>query len=338
MSQPPWIPPPIGYCLQRRTHDPHLRDTELLTEITSLGYRGRLAGMEQFLHRHAPARQPCTQCASPADREIAGNRQTCLLAPKGQLPVPVRPLAGEMLASYLRRLAAANHLPVSALMSAMPTWLTWRFAGHRLLPPGTWMGPGGAESLQRLAALTGTPAATIARVLPVFGGRPRGPARATTACRRCTAIRGTTQPVPVHQAAHETICTRHGIWLPPPGQPQLDVTACPEITTAQYHARRLLRRYTPEQLIYAEIQAAALATSKRPPGWPSPSGREQRTQLLRRTNPGLAPSAEPELIRAARYPDIITDTATILTAAADATCLIQFDASQLSDLPLRQIK
>jgi hypothetical protein len=337
MSQPAWTAPPAGYCRQRRADDPHLRDTDLLEEITSLGYRGRLAAMAQYLRDHGPARQPCTQCGSPADRSTAQNRGTCLFAPDRQLPVPARPVAGEMLGSYLGRLATANHLPLTTLMAALPDWLTWRFASHYLLPRNTRPGPEAAESLHRLAILTGMPATSITRVLPVFGGGPRGPARAITACRRCAAARDIAHPVPVHQAAHEMVCTRHGIWLPPPGLPQLDVTACPEITTAQHHARRLLRRCTPEQLIYAQVQAA-LATSGHPPGWPASPGGEQRTQLLRKTNPGLNPSAEAELIRAARYPDTIAGTAAILTAAATTPCLIQFDASQLSDLSLRHLK
>lgn len=266
-------------------------------------------------HHGCPARQPCTQCASPADRAIAANRYRPLLAPAGPLPVPVRPLAGEMLASYLRRLAAASHLPVPALMSALPDWLTWRFTSHQLPPHGTGLPLPATASLHRLAALTATPAATIARTLPIFGGGPRGPARATTACRRCAAARGITRPVPVHQAAHEMVCTRHGIWLPPPGLPQLNTSACPEIVTAHYRARALLRRCTPEQLIYAQVQAAELIASGLPGREPSP-GWEQRTQFLRRTNPGLNAPAETELIRAARYPGIIALAAQNITTAA----------------------
>jgi hypothetical protein len=222
-----------------------------------------------------------------------------------------------MLASYLGRLAAANHLPVTTLTAALPAWLTWKYASHRLLPRGARPAPQAAESLRRLAILTGTPAAAIARALPALGGGPRGPARAITACRRCAAARGITQPVPVHQAAHETVCTRHGIWLPRPGLPQLDISACPEIITAQHRARRLLRRCTPEQLIYAQVESAAPATSGRTrdrepsPGW------EKRALLLQKTTPGLNSTAEPELIRAARYPDIIALTAKTITAARD---------------------
>ncbi len=311
MSEPPWIPPPVGYCVQRRADDPHLRDTDLLDEITSLGYRGRLAAMAHYLRRHGPARQRCTQCGSPADRTIAAHRETCLLAPGTQLPVTVRPFAGEMLASYLGRLAAANHLPVTTLTAALPAWLTRRFASHHLLPRSTRPPPEAAESLHRLVILTGTPATSITRVLPVFGGGPRGPARAITACRRCAAARGITEPVPVHHAAHEMVCTRHGIWLPPPGLPQLDVGACPEIITAQHRARRLLRYCIPEQLIHAQVQAAAPASSGRP-GRELSAGWEHRAQLLAKANPGLPTSAEAELTRAARYPHMIALTATLL--------------------------
>jgi hypothetical protein len=239
-----------------------------------------------------------------------------MLVPGGPLPVPARPLAGEMLASYLRRLAAANHLPVTTLLSALPAWLTWKFASHRLPPRDASPPPRTADSLHRLAALAGIPATSIARTLPLLGGTPHGPARATTACRQCAATHGTTRPVPVHQPAHEITCTRHGTWLPPAGLPQLDVSACPEIITAQHRARRLLHLCTPEQLIYAQVKATELAASGHPPGSQPSPGREQRTQLLRKANPGLSAPAEAELSRAARYPDIIALTAKIITTAA----------------------
>jgi len=79
--------------------------------------------------------------------------------------------------------------------------------------------------------------------------------RATTACRRCAARRGIHQPVPVHLPAHQQICTHHGLWLSPAPRPQLDLTDCPEIIAAQRRADRLLRRCTPQQLIFAELNA-----------------------------------------------------------------------------------
>ena len=281
-----WTAPPVGYCLQRRADDPHLRDTDLLEEITSLGYHERLASMANYLRRHAPPRQPCTQCGSPADRAIAAHRETCLLAPDGQLPVPVRPLAGEMLASYLGRLAAANHLPVTTLTAALPAWLTWKYASHRLLPAA----PGRRRKPPRACA--GSPSSP---------GRPRP--RSPGPCPRSAAgpaarprhhglpaMRRRPRHHPAGPGApgrSRDALHRHGIWLPPPGLPQLDVSACPEIITAQHRARRLLRRCTPEQLIYAQAEAAALATSGRTPDREPSPGWEKRALLLQKTTPGL---------------------------------------------------
>ena len=218
-----WTAPPVGYCLQRRADDPHLRDSDLLEEITSLGYHERLASMANYLRRHAPPRQPCTQCGSPADRAIAAHRETCLLAPDSQLPVPVRPLAGEMLASYLGRLAAANHLPVTTLTAAPSAWLTWKYASHRLLPPRHQAGaasrrePAPARRAHRDARHRNRPVPARVR------RRPRGPARAITACRRCAAARGITQPVPVHQPAHRRSAPGTAYGFPGP--------ACPNSTS-----------------------------------------------------------------------------------------------------------
>ena len=44
--------PLTEYCRQRRADDPHLREPDLLKEITSLGYHGALASMANYLRRH----------------------------------------------------------------------------------------------------------------------------------------------------------------------------------------------------------------------------------------------------------------------------------------------
>jgi hypothetical protein len=68
-------------------------------------------------------------------------------------------------------------------------------------------------------------------------------------------LRRNHQVVPAHLPVHDKVCTRHGIWLSDHGQPLLDVTACPEIITAQHRTNRLLRRCTPQHLTPAH-QAA----------------------------------------------------------------------------------
>jgi hypothetical protein len=309
------LSPLTEYCRQRLAEDPHLRNPDLLKEITTLGYHGSLRTLTGWLNSHRLTRPRCVQCEASPARAIAGMRVTCPVVPEGQLPIPARPLAGEMLASYLSRLAAANHLRLLTLLAIMPRWLTSKITSHRARLPGSELLPAATKSLYQLAALTGAPATAIARALPVFGGGPQGPARAITACRRCAAARGITQPVPVHQPACEMVCTRHGMWLPRAGQPQVDVTACPEIISAEHRARRLLRHCTPEQLLRARLKAAQIVIRSPQAAGESSRGWQQRTGLLRAANPVLnTPAAEYELAQAATYPGIIAMSAMIIAS------------------------
>lgn len=94
--------------------------------------------------------------------------------------------------------------------------------------------------------------------------RPTPADRSAPPPHAAAARRGVTEPVPVHLPVHLKLCTRHGIWLSDTGQPNLDVTACPEIITGQHRANRLLRRYTPQQVVLAhEVALAAI------PPWPA---------------------------------------------------------------------
>jgi hypothetical protein len=76
--------------------------------------------------------------------------------PLRQLPIDVRPAAGERAESYIRRLARANHLP--------PSYLRCYLAG-----PPHWQGQ---VQPQRLAALTGRPARILQHTL-IARGWPR---------------------------------------------------------------------------------------------------------------------------------------------------------------------
>jgi transposase len=73
--------------------------------------------------------------------------------PLRQLPINVRPAAGEHADSYIRRLARANHLP--------PSYLRCYLAG-----PPHWQG---RIRPQRLAALTGRPARVLQQTLTARG-------------------------------------------------------------------------------------------------------------------------------------------------------------------------
>jgi hypothetical protein len=172
-----------------------------------------------------------------------------------------------------------------------------------------------AEALRALAHLTTTTPASLARALPACATTDtHGPVRATTACHRCTARRGIHQPVPVHLPAHHKVCARHGIWLSDADQPHLDLTACPEIITAQHRANRLLRRCTPQQLM-----SAHLAATKMIPPWPSslaaiPIHWRHRLLTLQTTNRCLGtPTDHDAYTDAAKYPDAVALAATTLT-------------------------
>jgi hypothetical protein len=300
--------PLTGYCRQRLADDPHLPTAGLLAELTVLGYHGTPASLGSALRHHQITRPRCTQCQSSPGFALTSRRITCPVVPEGQLPRTARPVAGEMLGSYLSRLAAANHIDLVPVLALLPRWATGKLTSHRArLPPGQQ--PAAAiESLNALAVLTGTEPAALARALPAFGGGPGGPARAITACRRCTAARGITHPVPVHWPAWQMACTRHRIWLSRPGRPQLDITACPEIVMAAHHAGRLVPHHTPAEVIYAQLEAAQIIT--RPPAEETSRIWQQRTRLLRAANPGLnTTTAESELTQAAAYPEIITQAA-----------------------------
>jgi hypothetical protein len=300
-----------GYCRQRFAEDPHLQSSALLSELTELGFQGSQRTFYRGLtsHRLLPSGRQRPQARDQAPQDTPGipRLPAYTRQPTPVLPRSVTPITGEALISYLNRLAHANHLTLTEVLTVLPSWFSTKISNrddraqhHTLIPAVT-------EALRTLAHLTGTPATSLARALPAFGtAGPRSPFRATTACRRCTARRGIHQPVPVHLPAHHKVCTRHGIWLSDTGQPQLDLAACPEITAAQHQANRLLRRYTPQQLMLA-YQAAAKAV----PPWPAspaviPLHWRYRLLTLQTANHRYGtPTDHDAYTHAAIYPDAI---------------------------------
>ena len=155
-----------------------------------------------------------------------------------------------------------------------------------VVPPGFDPEPGREDVEQGIKA-----------ALPAFGGSRGRPVRAVTACRLCTTARRISQPVPVHLPAHHQVCLRHGIWLSGPGTPQFSVRGCPDILDAERRARRLLRRCTIEQLIYARIQ---------PPADQAEQAWKRRTTALIESNPRSLTETSPQaLFQAAAYPDAV---------------------------------
>ena len=290
--------PFAAYCRQRLADDPHLRTPALLTELSFLGIGNARSTIYHALERHGIQAHPCPDC-HPAS--MSGYAP--LAAPRGPwpapLPVPVAPVAGEALASFLGRLAAANRTTPEAVLDILPPWFRVKARWHndRWLPSSLM--PWADDAAARLAVISGPTAAVIKNALPASGGSRGQPVRAVTACRLCTAARRISQPVPVHLPAHHQVCLRHGIWLSGPGTPQFSVRGCPDIMAAERQARRL--RCTIEQLIYSKIQATAGQDDR---AW------KRRTLALIETNPRQAAESNAQaLFQAAAYPEAVAAAA-----------------------------
>ena len=214
------------------------------------------------------------------------------------------------MSSYPGRVAAANHITATALLALLPRWFRTKIRDCDDRGQHAKLLPAAAGALHQLATVTGSTSKTLAHALPVFTyftGDPARPVRATAACQRCLAANGIHQPIPILLAAHLRICSRHQLWLPASGLPQLDLSACPDITAAQHQARRLLRRCTPQQLISAQVAAVEHITGPEPDPQAQPANWQQRVSLLHASNtrPGSTAPTRDQLIPAAIYPDAI---------------------------------
>ena len=285
--------PFAAYVLQRAADDRHLRGAGLHREITALGYAGSYSAFTRELRGHGIS-VGCRTCKPWQPVTPAPEQRLALL------PARVAPITGETIASYLARVAAASHLPVTAITDVLPPWFAVRAAAcDDLASPGL-VQPGVAG---HLAALTGITETALRHALPALagscGGRP--PVRAALACRRCAARHGCHDPVPVHLPAHQRACEQHRTWL---GRAtQIDVTAAPGIISAARKAARLARQYGITSLLLAETTARKHAAD-------GPRTR-RRTAALAPANPGLDPQ-HPDMAQAAAYPDTIKMIAAIL--------------------------
>ena len=286
--------PFAAYLRQRAGDDRHLRGAGLHREITALGYAGSYSAFTRELRGHGIT-VACSACKPWQPVTPAREQRPALL------PVRTAPLAGETIASYLARAAAANHLPIRAITDVLPPSFAVRASAcddiarpGLLQPDGTWC----------LAALTGITETALRHALPALAGQRdngRPPVRSAAACRHCAARHGHHDPVPVHLPAHRRACERHRTWL---GRAiQIDLAAAPEIISASRKAVRLARQHGITRLVLAETTAR-----QQPAG--DPHGR-RRTATLAMANPGLDPG-HPDIAEAAAYPDTIKMAAAIL--------------------------
>jgi len=299
--------PFAAYCKQRLDDDPHLRAPALLAEITLLGFPGGRQTFYRALERHALQLHPCPDCYVARISGYAPLTETRQTKPS-PLPLPASPVGGETLVSFLNRLATVNRTSPQTLLEALPPWFSVKARWHDDRWQHDQLTPWAGDAATALAVISGTTVTAIKSALPAFGAGSGRPARAATACRLCTAARRIQQPVPVHLPAHHQVCLKHGIWLSGPGTPQFSVSRCPGILAAERQARRLRRRCTAEQLIYARVQAAAgQAGSERT--W------KHQTMALIASNPRSVTESHPQaLFLAAAYPEAISAAAAILAS------------------------
>ena len=288
--------PFAAYVLQRAADDRHLRGAGLHREITALGYAGSYSAFTRELRGHGIT-AACRTC-KPWQPVTPAREQRPEL-----LPVRTAPLTGETIASYLARMAAANHVPVSAITDVLPPWFAVRAAAcDDIAKPGL-LQPGDTG---RLAALAGITEIALRHALPALAGHRddgRPSVRAAFACRRCTARHGQHDPVPVHLPAHQRACERHRTWL---GRAiQIGITAAPDVITASWQASRLARQHGITRLVLAETTARQQAAA-------GPRAR-QRAAALALANPGLD-AQHPDTAEAAAYPETIKMAAAILSA------------------------
>lgn len=186
--------------------------------------------------------------------------------PAHQLPIIVRPAAGELLVSYIARLADANGVPAGRLLcwvgecGTVPRELSRRRDG--------WLNH---PARHRLETATGLPAATLVRALPGLGSTAPNPggdpgipvicwrqqppaARWVSACRACTTRCADAPPVVVEVPASRHLCRRHRHWLHRGGS--FPVTA--EITRAQRAHNRLVRRRGSQVTARSYSEAASI--------------------------------------------------------------------------------
>jgi hypothetical protein len=293
--------PFAAYIRQRAADDRHLRAAGLHREITALGYPGSYSAFTRELRGHGIT-VACMTCKAWKRTATSARRQLPAL-----LPIRVAPVAGEMISSYLSRVAAASHLPASAITSVLPAWFaTQATACDDLASPGL-LQPGDTACL---AVLTGITETALRHALPALAGTRDGtrPAvRTALACRRCTARAGHRGPVPVHLPACQRACIRHRTWLG--HNIQIDLTSAPDIIRASQHAARLARQHGITTLVLAETTARQQAAG-------SPD-MQRRAAALATRNRHLD-AGHPGMTEAAAYPETIR-TATEILSAPGAT-------------------
>jgi hypothetical protein len=213
------------------------------------------------------------------------------MAATRRLPVPVPLMQTETLASYLARLATANHLDPRDLRAHLGM-------ATRTRPP----------DLDRLAAMTGHAPHLLDDVLvdarPPPGRSRLAPLTGRIACQRCTARRGIAGDVYCVDP-DQRVCHRHRRWLGGPTEDadQHDLTGLPEVWAAQRRHHRLLRRHGTET-----ARSALYWATKIVEGWTERGerGEHRERRLVRLPGSGVFPEPDRSVLRMVNYPEVVT--------------------------------
>jgi len=136
--------PFAAYCRQRLADDPHLRTPALLAEVSRLGLRSGRAKFYRALDRHGIQPHPCPDCYTARISGFAALSAARHPLRPAPLPRPAAPVAGETLASFLRRLASVSHTGLEAVLEILPPWFTSRPDGTTTAGSMTSSHPGPA--------------------------------------------------------------------------------------------------------------------------------------------------------------------------------------------------
>ncbi len=214
------------------------------------------------------------------------------------LPVRVPLVAAETLNSYLARVATANHLDTGDLRKHLGMRTPTR-------PP----------DFDRMSTLTGHSPDKLTNLLadacPRTGRTRLSPLRGRPACRYCTRRRGI--PTDVECVAPDLrVCRRHLRWLGGITDPvggQHDLTALPEVASAQRRHHHLIRRHgaTPAR---TAVRAAATITDSWNKHGVITSRQQRCSESLQATTSRDASRsdwpAEQRLRTMLTYPDVVT--------------------------------
>lgn len=187
--------------------------------------------------------------------------------PARTLPIRVRPFPLETVGSYVRRLAAANQIPFAELLDHLADDQT----PARSALVRSYELDLNRPAAERLAAVSGSAAAALRRALPALStGRPgSSPLRSwyvighanrpVRSCPDCAARRDGGE-ILLYQPLHQTICLRHGRWIPGSDDNRdVDLTRLPEVMEAARRHIRLTRRRDPLALKSGYRQANQIA-------------------------------------------------------------------------------